>query len=95
MSFINFPTNSGHSFGGLSLEIKPDRFIKHSNKFDNLFPEGEMSTSICHKKVSCRTELRILQKGISVKIQIEMYCLGWQESLEKSMKLVEQEIPDA
>lgn len=95
MSFINFSTNSSHSFGGVFLEIEPDRFIKHSDKFDSPFPEGEMTTSIWLNKVSCGTEIRILQEGIPEVIPIEMCYLGWQESLEKLMKLVEPEIPDA
>ncbi len=95
MSFINFSTNNEHSFGGGYLEIEPNRFIKHSDRFDNPFLEGEMMTSIWLNKVSCGTDLRILQEGIPVGIPIEMCYLGWQESLEKLMKLVEPEIPDA
>ena len=54
-----------------------------------------MTTSIWLKKVSCGTELKILQEGIPSVIPPEMCYLGWQESLEKLTKLVEPEIPDS
>jgi hypothetical protein len=56
---------------------------------------GEMVTSINFKKVSCGTELNVLQEGIPSVIPTEMCYLGWQESLDKLIKLVEPEIPDA
>ena len=95
MSFINFSTGNGHSFGGTFLEIKPNEFIKHTDKFDDPNLPGEMITSISLKKVSCGTELKIVQEGIPSVIPTEMCYLGWQESLEKLAKLVEPEIPDA
>ena len=95
MSFINFSTGNGHSFGGKFLEIKPNEFLKHTDKFDDPNLPGEMTTSIWLKKVSCGTELKIVQEGIPSVIPIEMCYLGWQESLEKLAKLVEPEIPDA
>ena len=95
MSFINFSTGNGHSFGGNYLEIKPNEFIKHTDKFDDPNLPGEMITSIWLKKVSCGTDLKILQEGIPSVIPAEMCYLGWQESLEKLIKLVEPEIPDA
>lgn len=95
MSFINFSTGNGHSFGGTFLEIKPNEFIKHTDKFDDPNLPGEMITSVWLKKVSCGTELKIVQEGIPSVIPTEMCYLGWQESLEKLSKLVEPEIPDA
>ena len=95
MSFTNFSTGNGHSFGGNFLEIKPNEFIKHTDKFDDPNLPGEMTTSIWLKKVSVGTELKILQEGIPSAIPAEMCYLGWQESLEKLAKLVEPEIPDA
>lgn len=95
MSFINFSTGNGHSFGGDFLEIKPNEFIKHTDKFDDPNLPGEMITSIWLRKVSCGAELEILQEGIPSVIPPEMCYLGWQESLEKLAKLVEPEIPDA
>ena len=95
MSFINFSTGNGHSFGGNYLEIKPNEFIKHTDKFDDPNLPGEMVTSVWLKKVSCGTELKIVQEGIPSVIPTEMCYLGWQESLDKLTKLVEPEIPDA
>ena len=95
MSFINFSTGNGHSFGGEFLEIKPNEFLKYTDKFDDPKLPGGMITSVWLKKVSVGTELRILQENIPAVIPVEMCYLGWQESLDKLTKLVEPEIPDA
>ena len=95
MSFINFSTGNGHSFGGKYLELKPNEFIKHTDKFDDPNLPGEMIVSIWLIKVSCGTEIKIIQEGIPSVIPLEMCYLGWQESLEKLAKLTEPEIPDA
>ena len=95
MTFINFSTGNGHSFGGEFLEIRPAEFLKYSDKFDDPGLPGEMTTSISLKKVSVGTEIKVLQEGIPDAIPLEMCYLGWQESLEKLIKLVEPEIPDA
>jgi len=95
MSFINFSTGNGHSFGGNFVEVKLYEFLKYTDKFDNPGLPGEMTTSIRLKKVSCGTELNITQEGIPTAIPTEMCYLGWQESLEKLARLVEPEIPDA
>lgn len=94
MSFINFSTGNEHSFGGKYLELKPNELLKYSDKFDNPDLPGEMITSVWLKKVSCGTELKVIQEGIPSVIPVEMCYLGWQESLEKLAKLVEPEIPD-
>lgn len=95
MSFINFSTGNGHSFGGKYLEIKPNEFLKYTDVFDNPNLPGEMITSVWLKKVSCGTELKIIQEGIPYVMPEEMCYMGWQESLDKLRKLVEPEIPDA
>lgn len=95
MSFTNFTTGNGHSFGGKFLDIKPNELIKHTDKFDDPNLPGEMTTTIWFKRVLCGTELKILQEGIPSVIPTEMCYLGWQESLDKLIKLVEPEIPDA
>ena len=94
MSFTNFSTGNGHSFGGKFLEIKPNEFLKYTDKFDNPNLPGEMIASIWLKKVSCGTELKVVVEDIPSVIPTEMCYLGWQESLEKLIKLVEPEIPD-
>ena len=95
MSFINFSTGNGHSFGGKFLELKSNEFIKHTDTFDDHNLPGEMTTSIWLMRVSCGTELKVVQEGIPSVIPTEMCYLGWQESLDKLMKLVEPQIPDA
>ncbi len=95
MSFINFSTGSAQSFGGEFKEVKPNEFIKYTDRFDDPNMPGEMTTSIWLKKVLVGTDLKIIQEGIPSVIPVEMCYLGWQESLEKLAKLVEPEIPDA
>ena len=95
MSFINFTTGNGNSFGGTYLDLKLNEFIRYTDKFDDPALPGEMITSVWIKEVSCGTELKITQEGIPLVIPVEMCYLGWQESLDKLKKLVEPEIPDA
>ena len=95
MSFHNFSTGNGHSFGGKYIDIKPNEFLKYTDQFDDPNLPGEMITSVWLRKVICGTEIKIVQEGIPAVIPVEMCYLGWQESLEKLTKLVEPEIPDA
>jgi len=95
MSFTNFTTGNSHSFGGKYLEMKPNEFLKYSDKFDDPNLPGEMITSVWLKKVSAGTDLKIVQENIPAAIPLDMCYLGWQESLEKLTRLVEPEIPDA
>lgn len=95
MSFFNFSTENSHSFGGEFLEIKPNELIKYTDRFDDPNLPGEMITTVRLTKVSCGTDLHIVQEGIPAAIPVEMCYLGWQESLEKLKKLVEPNIPDA
>ena len=94
MSFTNFTTGQGHSFGGTYLELVPGERIRHTDKFDDPNLPGEMVVTISLKKVSCGTELTIVQEGIPDAIPPEACTLGWQESLALLAKLVEAEIPD-
>ena len=95
MSFHNFSTGNGHSFGGKYLDINPNQFLKYTDKFDDPNLPGEMITSVELIKVLVGTKIKILQQDIPSFIPIEMCYLGWQQSLEKLAKLVEPEIPDA
>lgn len=95
MTFINFSTGNKHSFGGTYLEIKPNELIKYTDTFDDPNLPGQMTTTISLNRVLCGTELKAVQEGIPEVIPTEMCYLGWQESLEKLIKLVEPEIPDA
>jgi uncharacterized protein YndB with AHSA1/START domain len=95
MSFENYSTGNSHSFGGTYLEVKPNEFLKYTDKFDDPNLPGEMTTSVSLRKTVAGTEIKIQQDGIPVAIPAEMCYLGWQESLEKLAKLVEPVIPDA
>src|SRR5213082_1626946 len=46
MSFTNFNSGSGHSFGGNYLELKPHERIRYTGKFDAPGLPGEMQTTI-------------------------------------------------
>ena len=95
MSFENFSTGNSHSFGGTYLEIKPNEFLKYTDKFDDPNLPGEMITTVSLRQTIAGTEIKISQEGIPSVIPAEMCYLGWQESLDKLIKLVEPEIPDA
>jgi len=95
MSFQNFTTGNSHSFGGTYLELKPNEYLKYTDKFDDPNLPGEMTTTVWLRKTIAGTEIKITQVGIPAAIPAEMCYLGWQESLEKLAKLVEPQIPDA
>jgi len=95
MSFQNFSTGNGHSFGGKYVELKPNELLKYTDKFDDPNLPGEMTTTVTLRKNIAGTEIKITQENIPAAIPAEMCYLGWQESLEKLTKLVEPEIPDA
>ena len=94
MSFTNFGSGKGHSFGGKYLELVPHESLVYTDKFDDPNLPGELKVTVTLKKVSCGTELNIAQEGIPDVIPAEMCYLGWQESLAQLAKLVEPEIPD-
>jgi activator of Hsp90 ATPase-like protein len=68
-----------------------NKCIRYTDKFDDANLPGEMQVTVTLKKVSCGTELNIVQEGVPDVIPAEACHLGWQESLAK---LVEPEIPD-
>ncbi|MFM0296022.1 MULTISPECIES: SRPBCC family protein [Paraburkholderia] len=93
MSFRNFGTGNGHSFGGEYLELVPSEKIRYTDRFDDPNLPGQMITTISLRHVSCGTELAVVQEGVPEVIPVEMCYLGWQESLVQLAKLVEPEIP--
>jgi uncharacterized protein YndB with AHSA1/START domain len=93
MSFHNFSTGNGHSFGGEYKELIPGKLIRYTDKFDDPSLPGEMEVSVSLKPVSCGTDIAITQQGIPEAIPVEMCYLGWQESLAQLANLVEPEIP--
>jgi uncharacterized protein YndB with AHSA1/START domain len=93
MSFTNFGTGNGHSFGGEYLELVPEQKLRYTDKFDDPNLKGEIQVEVLLKKVVCGTELHVTQSGIPDAIPVEMCYLGWQESLAQLAMLVEPEIP--
>jgi uncharacterized protein YndB with AHSA1/START domain len=94
MSFTNFTTGKSHSFGGTFLELVPHERLRYTDQFDDPNLPGEIQTTVTLKKVSCGTDLNVMQEGLPDVIPPEACCLGWQESLTLLAKLVEAEIPD-
>jgi uncharacterized protein YndB with AHSA1/START domain len=93
MSFTNFTTGKSHSFGGRYLELTPNERIRYTDKFDDPNLPGEMQVTVTLKKVSCGTELTIVQEGVPDVIPAEACYLGWQESLAQLAQLADPEIP--
>ena|ERR1041385_5416112 len=94
MSFTNFTTGKGHSFGGNFLELVPHERIRYTDKFDDPNLPGEIKVTVILKKVSCGTDVNIEQAGVPAVIPAEACYLGWQESLAQLAQLVEPEIPN-
>jgi uncharacterized protein YndB with AHSA1/START domain len=92
MSFTNFTTGGGHSFGGEYLELVPHERIRYTGRFDDANLPGVMQTTVSLRSVFCGAELSVVQEGIPEVIPVEACYLGWQESLVLLAKLVEAEI---
>ena len=93
MSFRNFSTGNGHSFGGEYLELVPHQRIRYTDRFDDPNLPGTLQVSVVLTPVSCGTERAVVQDGIPELIPLEMCYLGWQESLLQLATLVEPDIP--
>ncbi len=94
MSFTNFTSGNSHSFGGEYLELIPNEFLKYTDRFDDPNLPGEMITTVWLKKVMGGTDLKVTQEGIPDIIPVDMCYLGWQDSLDKLIRLVEPEIKE-
>ena len=92
MSFRNFTTGNGHSFGGEYIELVPNERLRYTDKFDDPNLPGDIQVTVTLKTVSVGTELNIVQEGLPEIIPLEACYLGWQESLQNLAKLVEPEI---
>src|SRR5882672_8112793 len=64
MTFTNFTTGKGHSFGGKYVELVPHERLRYTDKFDDPNLPGEITGTIALKKVSCGTEVNIEQAGV-------------------------------
>jgi len=93
MSFQNFSSGNGHSFGGEYIELVPNERIRYTDKFEDPNLPGVLEVTVSLMPVLCGTELSITQSGIPEAIPLEMCYLGWQESLAQLATLVEPEIP--
>jgi uncharacterized protein YndB with AHSA1/START domain len=94
MSFTNFTSGKSHTFGGTYIELVPNERLRYTDKFESPPLPGEIQVTVTLKKVSCGTELNVVQEGVPDVIPAEACYLGWQESLILLAKLVEAEIPD-
>jgi uncharacterized protein YndB with AHSA1/START domain len=93
-SFTNFTTQQSHSFGGRYLELVPNQKLRYTDRFDDPNLPGEIQVTVELRKVSCGTEITILQENIPAVIPVEMCYLGWQESLKNLADLVEPDIKE-
>ncbi len=94
MSFTNFTTGNGHSFGGEYTDLRPGRRVQYKTAFDDPNLAGDMMTTIEIAAVPVGTEITVVQEGIPDVIPESGCYLGWQESLLNLARLVEPEIPD-
>ena len=92
MSFRNFTTGTGHSFGGEYVELVPNERLRYTDRFDDPNLPGEIQVTVTLKKVSVGTEINIVQEGLPDVIPLEACYLGWQQSLQNLARLVEPEI---
>jgi uncharacterized protein YndB with AHSA1/START domain len=93
MSFQNFSSGNGHSFGGEYIELVPYERLRYTDKFEDPNLPGVLEVTVSLVPVLCGTELSVTQSGIPDAIPLEMCYLGWQESLAQLATLVEPEIP--
>ena len=94
MSFRNFTTGRGHSFGGAYLELVPGELVSYTDRFDDPNLPGEIRVTVTLRKGLLGTDVTIVQEGLPDAIPVEACYLGWQESLRNLSKLVEPEIKD-
>jgi uncharacterized protein YndB with AHSA1/START domain len=92
MSFRNFTTGNGHSFGGEYVELVPNERVRYTDRFDDPNLPGVIQVTVTLRKVSVGTELSIVQEGLPDVIPLEACYLGWQQSLKNLARLVEPEI---
>jgi uncharacterized protein YndB with AHSA1/START domain len=74
--------------------MKPGEMIRYTDRFDDTNLPGEMQVTVTLRKVSCGTELSVVQEGVPDVSPAEQCYLGWQESLAQLAHLVDPEIRD-
>ena len=75
------------------VELVPHERITYTDVFDDPNLPGEMPVTVTLKKVSCGTEMTIVQENIPPQIPAEFCYLGWEESLHLLKLVAEPEIP--
>ena len=84
MSFTNFTTNSGHSFGGEYLEIVPDRKIVFTNGFE--LPGAEkMIMTVTFDEQGGRTLLTIRTLFASIAQKATHVGAGMEEGIASGL----------
>jgi uncharacterized protein YndB with AHSA1/START domain len=92
MSFRNFTTGTGHSFGGKYIDLVPGERLRYTDQFEDPNLPGEIQVTVTLQPVSVGTEFSIVQEGLPDAIPVEACYLGWQDSLRNLAGLVEPEI---
>jgi len=92
VSFRNFTTGDGHSFGGEYLELVPHERIRYTDKFEDSNLPGTIQVTVTLKEVPVGTELTIVQEGLPDAIPVAACYVGWQQSLANLAVLVEPDI---
>lgn len=95
MSFTSLAGGPAHTFGGTYLELVPYERIRYTDRFDDPNLPGEIQVTVSLERVSCGTDLNVVQEGVPAAIPAEMCYLGWQASLTLLALLVEAEVPAA
>lgn len=94
MSFTNFRSGKGHSFGGIYLELKPNELLRYTDIFEDPNLSGDIQVTIRLREVSCGTEVNITQENLPAVLPLEQCYIGWQQSLAQFAQLVEAQTPD-
>ena len=94
MSFKNFGTGNVMWFGGKYLELKPGELLRYTDHFEDPNLPGNITVTVTLEKVSCGTDVNIVQEGIPDAIPAEACYLGWQDSLNQLAAIVQPEILD-
>lgn len=92
MSFRNFTTGGGHSFGGQYTELVPNERLAYTHRFEDPNLPGEVRVTVMLGKVLVGTEVNIVPEGLPDVMPVEACYLGWQESPRNLARLVEPEI---
>ncbi|HUR69185.1 MAG TPA: SRPBCC domain-containing protein [Candidatus Thermoplasmatota archaeon] len=94
MSFYTVTKSWENTFGGIYLELVPNKKIVHTDKFESDDPamQGEMKVTIVLTAQGDGTLVEIVQEGIPA-MAASGAPYGWSQSLDKLANLVEPELP--